>query len=102
MTTRQRRHASRPGARPRFLSSRLTARQRRVYLAATGWFLLVSLGMTWPGYTLFNRIRPLVLGMPFSLFYLATLVVLSFAVGVALLVWELRNGLIDEPREGGG
>jgi len=86
-------------SRPRFLSRALTPRQRRVYLAAALWFALVAIGSTWPGFLPFNRIRPLVLGMPLSLFYLGALAVLSFGVGVALLLWELRQGLIDEAPE---
>lgn len=87
--------------RPRFLARSLDPRQRRVYLAAAVWFALVAFGSTWPGFLPFNRIRPLVLGMPLSLFYLGALAVLSFGVGVALLLWELRQGLIDEPSEPG-
>lgn len=88
--------------RPRFLSSGLTRRQRRVYLAATAWFLFVAAAVSWPLYTLFNRIRPLLLGMPASLFTLAVLVVGSFVVGVALLRWEIRQGLIEEPEAASG
>ena len=89
------------GRRPRVLSRSLTSRQRRVYLAATLWFLLVAVGSTWPGFLPFNRIRPLVLGMPLSLFYLGALAVLSFGVGVALRLWEMREGLVDESTESG-
>ncbi len=50
-------------------------------------FLIVDgvLGM-WPGLVPFNRIRPLVLGLPFVMAWLTLLLIL---VGVALLVMEL-------------
>lgn len=92
--------ADRSAWKPRFVSRSLEPAHRRVYLAATGWFVLAAVVMTWPGYRLFNHIRPLVLGMPFSLFFLAGISVLSFGVGLALFFWELRHGLIadDDPR----
>lgn len=86
---------------PRFFSSRLTAAQRRIYRAATLYFLLVSVAMIWPVYPIFSTVRPLVLGMPFSLFYLAVLLVVSFSVGVALYRWEIRQGLFEADRPTG-
>ena len=81
--------------RPRFQSSKLTPTQRRVYGAATFYFLAVAAAMMWPIYGLFSRVRPMLLGMPFSLFYLATLLVVSFVVALALYLWEERQGVFD-------
>jgi hypothetical protein len=75
---------------PRFFSSKLTARQSRVYRAATVWFVIAGSAMFWPLYAPFARVRPLVLGMPFSLFWLALILTASFVVGVALYRWEQR------------
>lgn len=43
-------------------------------------FLLFVLAVTWPGMIPGNRIFPLVLGMPVSMFWIAAWVVLSFLV----------------------
>ena len=45
----------------------------------------------WPIYPFFSRIRPLILGMPFSMAYLVFLLVLSFLVLVSLYTWERRR-----------
>ena len=81
---------------PRFFSSKLTAAERRVYGAATAWFVLAAAAMVWPLVTPFARVRPLVLGMPFALFWLALVLTVSFAVAVALYRWESRRGALDE------
>jgi hypothetical protein len=49
--------------------------------------------MIWPGYLPFAKVRPLVLGMPFGLFYYAALLAASFGVLLALYRWEIRRGL---------
>lgn len=43
-------------------------------------FALFTVAVTWPGYLPFNRIRPLVLGLPFSMVWVAFWVVLAFLV----------------------
>ncbi len=85
----------------RFFSREMTASQRWVYGTATLYFIAVAAAMTWPVYALFSRVRPLVLGMPFGLFYLAVLVVVSFVVALALYLWEEWQGVFDEPDESG-
>jgi hypothetical protein len=47
-------------------------------------FLLFVAAVTWPGMALGNRILPLVLGLPFSMVWIASWVVLSFVVLVLL------------------
>lgn len=86
---------------PRFFSSQLTRTHRRVYGAATAWFVFAGASMVWPLYLPMARVRPLVLGLPWSLFWLALMVGVSFGVAVALFRWESRRGLIDGQRQPG-
>jgi len=59
-------------------------------------FILFALAVTWPGMIPFNRIEPLVLGLPFSMFWIAIWILLSFFV---LLVVDRAEGKREE--EGG-
>ena len=43
-------------------------------------FLLFVLAVTWPGMLPFNRIEPMILGLPFSMFWIALWVFCSFLV----------------------
>lgn len=66
-------------------------KQRIVPTLATLYFLAMLVAVTFPGYLPFNRIRPFVLGMPFSLFW--QLIWISGAVvvlGLAFL-WEKKR-----------
>ena len=58
-------------------------------------FCLLFLGMIWPIYPIFSRIEPMLLGIPFSLFYLIILLLLSFSVLLALYLLEERLGGSD-------
>ncbi|HJO05570.1 MAG TPA: hypothetical protein QGG47_16505 [Acidobacteriota bacterium] len=80
---------------PRFFSRDLTVRARLVYSAATLWFAFVSMALVWPLYVPFARVRPFVLGVPFSLAFLAGVLVASFAAGLVLYRWESRQGFLD-------
>ena len=51
-----------------------------VPLAAGLFFLLFAFAVTWPGMVPFNRIHPLILGLPFSMVWIALWVVLSFVI----------------------
>ncbi len=51
-------------------------------------FTIVFLASMWPIYPVFSRIEPLVLGIPFSLVYLAGLGALSFG---GMLIMYLRD-----------
>ena len=80
--------------RLKLFGSHLSRQERRVYGAVIWFYVLAGLGMNWPIYPFFSRARPLVLGMPFSLFYLACWVVASFLVLLALYRWEAgRNDI---------
>lgn len=78
--------------RLKLFGSHLSPRERRVYGAVAIFYAVTAAMVTWPVYAVFSRARPLVLGIPFSLFYLACLVVASFVVLLALYRWESRHG----------
>ncbi len=80
------------GIKARLFSSVLSKTERRIYGAVTVIFIGVFLATMWPIYPLFNRIRPFVLGMPASLFYLLVLVFVSFFSLLALYRWEDGRG----------
>ena len=70
-------------------------------------FLLFILAVTWPGMTLGNRTFPLILGLPVSMVWIASWVVLSFLVLVAVDVLEGKERTARLSRtppgsEGGG
>ena len=70
-------------------------RRSRVYKIVILYFILVFSAMMWPIYPFFSRIRPMVLGIPFSLFYLVILIIASFLVLFTLYLWECRNDGIE-------
>jgi hypothetical protein len=59
--------------------------------AAAAFFLLFLLAVTWPGMLPFNRIEPLVLGLPFSMVWIALWVLASFFVLVLVDRIESRG-----------
>ena len=67
----------------------------RVRKAVVLYLIGVFLAMIWPVYSFFSRIEPMVFGLPFSLFYLVCLLVLSFLVLLSYYLWEDRRGEID-------
>ncbi len=79
--------------------ARVTLRRRRN--ATIVFFLLYTVAVTWPGAVPFNRIRPLVLGLPFSLAWPAFWIVAGCAVLFLLnRAWERAEEEMDAP--GGG
>ena len=64
-----------------------------------GFFVVIFLAMIWPIVTLFSHARPLVLGLPFFLFYLTVLLLASFLVLLGLFQWETRTGASSDPAE---
>ena len=83
--------------KPVIFSSALSPGERRVYKAATILFIVIFFAFMWPIYPLFNRVRPLILGMPASLFYLIFLLAIAFCSILALYRWEDRHGKLEEP-----
>ncbi len=57
---------------------------------AVAFFLVAFAALIWPIYPLFAHERPLILGMPLSLFYVASWLVASFLVLLALYLYEER------------
>jgi hypothetical protein len=53
---------------------------RWVRRGAAVFFVLFVLAVTWPGMLLLNRIHPLILGLPLSMFWIAAWVFCSFFV----------------------
>ena len=62
--------------------------RRLAYRLVIGYFIVAALATMWPIYPFFSRIRPMILGMPFSLAYLVFLLVASFLVLLGLFFWE--------------
>lgn len=61
---------------------------------------LYTVFLTWPGVTAFNRVQPLVFGLPFIMFWIMVWVVLV-GVGFALLhAAETRAAATSETRHG--
>ena len=85
--------------RPRLFSPRLDPRHRRVYRFVLDFFVVIFLAMIWPIVTIFSHARPLVLGLPFFLFYLTVLLLASFLVLLGLFQWETRTGASSDPAE---
>ena len=79
----------------RIFSTALNKVERRVYGTVTIIVIGTFLGTMWPIYPLFSRIRPFVLGMPASLFYLLILVFLVFFSLLALYRWEDKRGKFE-------
>jgi len=81
--------------KPRLFSTTLSSFERLVYGAVTLLFVATFFATMWPIYPVFSRIRPFVLGVPFSLFYLLVLVGLCFGSMLALYLWEDRTGRLE-------
>jgi len=79
----------------RIFSTALNKMERRVYSTVTIIVIGTFLATMWPIYPLFSRIRPFVLGMPTSLFYLLVLVFLVFFSLLALYRWEDKRGKFE-------
>ncbi len=62
---------------------------------ALGVAFVTFIATMWPVYSWFSRIRPMILGVPFSLAYLISLLLLVFFTMLGLYIWEDKNGEID-------
>lgn len=74
---------------------------RVVPILAVAYFLAMLAFVTYPGYVPFDRIRPLVLGMPFSLFWQVAWISGSALVLGGVFLWE-RSARGGPPSRGGG
>lgn len=59
-------------------------------IGAALFFLLAFFALIWPIYPIFSTARPLILGMPQSLFYVAFWLIASFLALLALYLAEER------------
>ncbi len=55
------------------------------------YFIAMAAFLTYPGYVPFNRIRPFVLGMPFTLFWQIAWISGAVLVGSGVFLWERRH-----------
>jgi TRAP-type C4-dicarboxylate transport system permease small subunit len=83
----------------RLLPKTLEPGVRRIYRGVLIFFAIIFLAMVWPVVSFFSRVEPLILGLPFFLFYLAILLVGSFLVLLWLFLWEGRTGSSADPVE---
>lgn len=67
--------------------------------STAAFFVLYSLAVTWPGAVPFNRVDPRFLGMPLSMTWTASWLVLAFVV---LLVLDRHETAEEDRRESGG
>lgn len=65
---------------------------RSVRIAVTAYMLLFLLATIWPGALLFNDVQPLILGLPFNLFFIAVLITGGLGALTALYFSEQRSG----------
>ncbi len=72
-----------------------STRTRRLRRWVGIYFVVAFLLMIWPVYPIFSRVRPLLLGLPFSLVYLVTVLVVSFLVILGLYLWEAHHGELE-------
>ena len=62
--------------------------KRAFALIVAAYFLAMAVAVTYPGYLPANRIRPLVLGLPFSLAWQVFWILGSIAVLGGFYLWE--------------
>lgn len=58
-------------------------------------FVAYTLALTWPGMLPFNRIRPLILGLPAVLFWVA-----AWVAAAILVLWLLDRAETSSRRDG--
>jgi len=73
---------------------------RTARILAGTYFTLFSLAVTWPGLVPFARIRPFVLGLPFSLAWIAAWIAGSVVVLYLLDLVERRYRTAEEETGG--
>lgn len=77
-------------------------RVRLVPSLGTAYFLAMVFFVTYPGYVPFDRIRPFVLGMPFSLFWQVLWICGAVLVLAGVFLWEQnRQGRSAQTGNGG-
>ena len=74
-------------------------RTRLIPAAAIAFYVAMAFFVTYPGYIPFDRIRPFVLGLPFSLFWQVLWITSSIFVLAGVYLWEKRRA--DRSRNAG-
>ena len=69
---------------------------RAVRLLTTAYMIAFLLAVTWPGFLLFNRVTPIILGLPFNLFCIALFILIG--MGVLYLLYKSEQRASDEER----
>ena len=64
---------------------------RTVRWIVASYMLFFLLATTWPGAMLINRVQPLILGLPFNLFFIASLIIVALGLLTALYFSEQRS-----------
>lgn len=72
------------------------ARRRAIRRLTAAYMVGFLLAVTWPGFTLFNRVTPIVIGLPFNLFCIAVFIVIGMAV--LALLYHSEQRVADEDR----
>jgi hypothetical protein len=66
-------------------------RKRLVPGLAVVYFVAMAVFLTYPGYVPFNRVRPFVLGMPFTLFWQVLWISGAVLVLAGVFLWERKR-----------
>lgn len=74
-------------------------RFRLVPALGVAYFLAMAFFLTYPGYVPFDRIRPFVFGLPFSLFWQVMWICGAVLVLTAVFLWE-TNARVRSRRAG--
>ena len=69
---------------------------RAVRLLTTIYMIAFLLAVTWPGFVLFNRVTPIIFGLPFNLFCIALFIVIG--MGVLYLLYRSEQRASDGER----
>ncbi len=68
-----------------------------VRTAAIGYFVLMAVAVTYPGYLPFARIRPFILGLPFALFWQVAWICGAVIALAVLFYWEKKGPKPSRP-----
>jgi hypothetical protein len=67
---------------------------RRAVWIVAAFFTVYTIALSWPGVLPFNRARPFILGMPFSMAWVTLWVVLG-----GLVLWAVDRAIDHAPEE---
>jgi hypothetical protein len=66
--------------------------KRQVYMLFAIILVILFLAQIYPIYSLVNRVEPIILGMPFGMFWLVLMCLLQFGTLLVLYIWEYGKG----------